>query len=1110
MLRRFLLVGVGGSGGKTLRLLRRELEQRLEEVKWTGTFPLGWQFLHIDVPVVPDGNEPTLPPQLPDGSYVGLVPKGLTYSSLDRVLVPPGASSMLLEECAGWRPDPVDVKVDVSSGAGQLRTLGRVIALANARKIRESLDDAVQRLAQPETITELDRVSAMFGNKTTNQPAEPVAIVVSSIAGGSGAGVFLDICDILKATNATWCANSMAVLFTPDVFEDIPDVGRVGVHPNALASVSELLAGYWNAEPIGETEYAAYQPAGIIMSQVKQRGPRYPYLIGRSNQKVTFGGQIDVYRGAGSALAALMTSAAAQDSLVAYRFAQWSTSATTIVDHTGLKGELEETPFSSFGFATVGLGRDRFARYASERIARLAVDHLLRAHWEGRKIHDEVSPEEALEEARRPAYEWFREASGLDELGEDHNDIIDGLRDPQQKATIEQASSDVLTKVRTGRESLKATEWAAALTEVFQTREPDVLSRLRLGNEQRAREWVLEIQHRLRDLVATTVAQLGAPVTVALLDTLAGEMAKVVEELSNEAEQLRRWATKRDAAISSELNAFGDKAMPAGSEFLLRATDKARQTIVWAAEAELRGLTIEIVRDLNENLLAPLRQAVSNGVAVLARQDNPPPGTQQVSEVRSWPEADLVPPAFIPAVNERLVEPTTRYPESFDEQMKKTVGQRTPLESRRLAVSQVILGGDPENAQQVIVQLGEWLPQPLASAIAVPSRARFEAKIDATDVLDRARDWVHRPNTSIGDHVHETLRRYLDPDKTEPAQHHERLDRFRAAFTEALDLSAPLVEINNAVLRRAHERESAPTTHSFTEIPFPAGTAARQVVESVLQSRDIDPTEARIIKSFGSGDQARIDILSFLEIPLQPVVFDSLVRPIASHWTTGVASPEARRAFWRWRRSRPLTRFVPMGPEVRRAFIRGWFVARLLGQLDWPSDLEGPVTVKDPSSGRVMRFPFPLLTARELANADDLLPAVLESLPLAMLEYNTAGNEGDDALRVYRVVTLFGEKARKHLNRWIEDGQVEGDGSKPNAKNAGTASDDASQRRKTVVEYFESRRRKYAKISEVEVDATNMFDLRPAWELRSDLRMAFNELIRIAEAGVDEAEEGSD
>ena len=44
MLRPFLLVGIGGSGGKTLRALRVALERRLVEIPdWDGGWPDAWQ-----------------------------------------------------------------------------------------------------------------------------------------------------------------------------------------------------------------------------------------------------------------------------------------------------------------------------------------------------------------------------------------------------------------------------------------------------------------------------------------------------------------------------------------------------------------------------------------------------------------------------------------------------------------------------------------------------------------------------------------------------------------------------------------------------------------------------------------------------------------------------------------------------------------------------------------------------------------------------------------------------------------------------------------------------------------------------------------------------------
>ena len=72
MLAPFLFVGLGGSGGKTLRTIRHELERSLHDSGWGGDFPKAWQFLHIDVPVVADGNDPDLPPQLPPTQYVSL------------------------------------------------------------------------------------------------------------------------------------------------------------------------------------------------------------------------------------------------------------------------------------------------------------------------------------------------------------------------------------------------------------------------------------------------------------------------------------------------------------------------------------------------------------------------------------------------------------------------------------------------------------------------------------------------------------------------------------------------------------------------------------------------------------------------------------------------------------------------------------------------------------------------------------------------------------------------------------------------------------------------------------------------------------------------------
>ena len=78
MYRSFILVGLGGSGGKTLRFVKRELAARLAEKGWDNGIPDAWQFLHIDTPTVADGHELNdRVDQLAEDEYFGLVGDGI-------------------------------------------------------------------------------------------------------------------------------------------------------------------------------------------------------------------------------------------------------------------------------------------------------------------------------------------------------------------------------------------------------------------------------------------------------------------------------------------------------------------------------------------------------------------------------------------------------------------------------------------------------------------------------------------------------------------------------------------------------------------------------------------------------------------------------------------------------------------------------------------------------------------------------------------------------------------------------------------------------------------------------------------------------------------------
>ena len=130
MLSKFLFVGLGGSGGKTLQFLHQNLELRLKAID--KKMPKAWQFLWLDVPTVPDLLDPGSGVKpLPNKYYQSLAGEGLNYNVIDSALID-NKGGELYEEMAQWSPDPSRVSVPIQLGAGQYRAIGRVVSMLDS------------------------------------------------------------------------------------------------------------------------------------------------------------------------------------------------------------------------------------------------------------------------------------------------------------------------------------------------------------------------------------------------------------------------------------------------------------------------------------------------------------------------------------------------------------------------------------------------------------------------------------------------------------------------------------------------------------------------------------------------------------------------------------------------------------------------------------------------------------------------------------------------------------------------------------------------------------------------------------------------------------------
>src|SRR6478735_6262470 len=442
MLRPFLIIGVGGSGGKTLRGIKYQLELKLQQVGWKSGIPAAWQFLHFDTPTAQDGVDFAVP-FLPHQEYRGLVSTGASYHTTYRSIESAHSSNAAVyHDIQRQLPNPAQVKVDVTKGAGQFRAVGRVVALAAARDIVTAARGAFARLNDAAAMGELQTLGQLLRARDTGGDGNPTVIVISSIAGGSGAGQYLDIIEIVKSTvkQQPWSNEFFSILYAPDVFDQLSVTA--GMPGNALAAIAEPMNGFWTESPSDAT-LELFKHQGVAPSYggaMDRVGAAYPFIVGRSNSKVTFDDQSAVYNAVATSLTAWISDERVQDDMIAYSSGNWQArvGANVLPDASGLASPVHHSPaFSSMGFGRVTLGREKFLEYSAERFARSVVDRMLYAHVEDDKLFARMTEREWVESRADSAYQRFINELRLNEETEDHDQVIDALRPSEHLVQIQ-------------------------------------------------------------------------------------------------------------------------------------------------------------------------------------------------------------------------------------------------------------------------------------------------------------------------------------------------------------------------------------------------------------------------------------------------------------------------------------------------------------------------------------------------------------------------------------------------------------------------------------------------------------------------------------------------
>lgn len=954
-LRPQLFIGVGGTGGKTVGMIQYQLSEALKRVGITQ-LPAGWQFLHIDVAAEVDVRESDLNYDLPRDSYVPLTNNQSTYNGLDKTISRSlellGAQRHVVWDA--WRPyPPENVPVPIHLGAGQFRSMGRVAALAGLGTIHSSIAAMLDRMSAPSVPGELAEVQRALGASVSTGIAERTVFVLGSLAGGSGSGMFLEVCDVVRACGIA----PIGVAFAPDVFARADGSMDPGVAPNTFLAVSELSHAMWRVDDqapyVGRTEMFARarvpRPPAAAAA-----GPETLFLVGRSNGTQTLGDAKEVYRVMARNLAEIALDEVLANALHAYSIANAASREAGSTDRLRLSygkpaeeegGGKDYGAFTGLGFGRLTLGRDFFERYAARRMQRSVVERLLDHHLTLHYPGDGKTDDQVLAEAASRAWVGFIQTAKLNELGESANDIQDALDPlPAVNGQLDMIRGKVLSDISasTKRNSVNTAEARARASRAvhghLDKADDHGLHRHVERTLQRAvDDWAAKVSDSLREATVDLIAEWGIPVAQKVLERLSDELESAAVELSGP--ELRKAREKAEARLTllAQPQQREKAVVKPGDPLLGKIAEQARITLAGQVAAWKLEWVAPVIEDLRKNLVRPWLTAIVDADASLRGHARPLSGPKPIDLL---PGDQGIPDYLRPSKAERLLDDPEEFPQTYVEQVSRSVGDGFDL---------TIDGGQRNALAAVTAQVisGDRLPNVVASRLRAatyeqvwvprggtlrytPASAQVRLRLDWQDLEARIHHWLHDDTKEIGRYLDENLFGYLGVGagiQLSPAQVKKRSDRLVDEFAAALSLCRPLMELDPVFVQEIHNQNigDVPITLMVSPIGVPPGF-------NELQQRLRDAATAAfgaiVSLTFSGTPTDQITMFTAHSVGFHAIEVASIMEPVATQYVAQAGETD----FWKYRRARPLTEWVPLGYQAAQDLITGWFAARFLGR----------------------------------------------------------------------------------------------------------------------------------------------------------------------------------
>ena len=1022
----FIFIGVGGTGGKTIGVVRKTLDDELTRIGWDEGWPEGWQFVHIDVPAEPDANTGGTAYDLPRSSYVPLTTNKSTYQGFHDAITqelrrasPDHVDRYLAWE--SWHPEPPSaVRVEIPNGAGQYRAIGRVCVLKSLKTVDQALTRAWDRANGAEASPQLRRVQQLIEQKSTSVgDAKPVIFVIGSVSGGSGSGMFLDVCDVLRAQGHR---EINGLLFTPEVFEKPTGETEPGVAPNTFMALSEVANSMWtHAQADAPLSRDRLFGRAGVGHPVGHGGPSTVFLVGRRNRSVTFETADDVYKIVGRSLGELALDEKLTTEVVAYDIANGHAIASGATDSLNLSpptGARDVATFRGLGFSRVTVGRDFFDRYATDRLLRRVALRLLDGHLERRRSDDPSSDEELKQQVVQEVWPAFLRDSELDEVKEMNyiSDPLNGWEEPEVTA----ARADFATKLRRDIAALAkrgdvnhvgARLAAAQLvgkavdpSEPRGFKVPVAKASERLASQVRAK-----VHETLERVILRSVASHGLPVTIDLIDRLIDRSREGVQSLASDRNHVGR--QKQEGLQALPQPPAGSSAkFPVGSVDDINQIVRDAERVLWrSVQLSALELAQDFLDDLTDNLLEPWRRALADADGLLRLELRPSVG---LSPLDQWPSDIGVPEYLRPSKVEYLLDDVETLPKQFVDVIERSVSGAKGIGAVVTATEQITAGvevGKQARARPVVRIDQEWVPRSEIGRRKGQNRAtaRISIALEVADLKTRTHDWLTDREKFVGQFLRQSLGDYLTDALTPAPELKKRQAKLVGHFEAMVKSSLPLVALDSGMTNLIHGHDVPTYNLHVSPLNVPSQLPElRTEIENAAQALLRTPQSV----TFTNDWRSDAIMMTLLAEPYHMIEVSSVMRPIAQQWAQGGNS----RDLWLYRLARPLGEWVPLGPDARKALIAGWFSARLLGDANIDHDTsELSVRVK----GRNHHIPRGVRPPTDI----DHVGLLLEALPSAMLEcFNSKNLSGIVAYQHLIALGASLEQKKNDLSTWLE------------------------------------------------------------------------------------------